>query len=413
MMGVDGCCSMLQNSNDLARNDSPKTRCPGTNLMTSRRSALLCSFFVFIALTSTSCETPVRGLVADEFSAAMNKIGLVAVMPPREDVRVGDLYAYGSNPDASRNPALLSAGADGAPYHTRWGSLNLLTELDREYQGRPAWPETPDAYFKIASDPRSRSWAEATTASPQSLYQPGQPPQRMRTVSLDTAIYATFIKGDLESLIPTEAMNLALGTSWRDSKAVTLKATSAESYSLPINAVLDKLVEEFGEGGGYFVRPEYRSRLPLIAKGNLAWIRVVTEVVYIRSIDVAIQAREESEEDQDLEASELQTAGEQVEKESAADDGLDPAFGAFVRADSINKLLIDSDNDDLPGGFVRFLSVSDDSISLRHIWQRGLALGVRGLTLEVNAQNGNVLRVWPMGQRQGRDTATQQTPKKK
>ena len=169
---------MLQDSNDLARNASPRTPCPGTKLMTSRRSALLCSFLLFTGLTSISCETPVRGLVAEEFSAAMNKIGLVAVMPPREDVRVGDLYAYGSDPDAGLNPALLSAGADGAPYHTRWGSLNLLTELDKEYQGRPAWPETPEAYFKIASDPKSRSWAEATTASAQSLYQRGQPSQR-------------------------------------------------------------------------------------------------------------------------------------------------------------------------------------------------------------------------------------------
>ena len=379
--------------------------------MTCRPSAPLWSSFLLTALTSVSCETPIRGLVQDEFNAAVNDIGLVAVVPPREDVRVGDLYAYGSDPDASRNPALLSAGADGAPYHARWGSLDLLAELEREYQGRPVWPKTPDAYFRITSDPASRSWPEATTAAPQSLYQSGLTPQRLRIVSLDTAISATFSKGDLESLIPTEAINLALGTSWRDSKAVTLKATSAESYSLPINTTLDRLLEESGEGDGYFVRSEYRRRLPLIAERNLVWIRVVTEVVYIRAIDLAIQARKESREDQDLEASELRTPEEQLEEGSAADDDLDPAFGAFVRADSINDILMDSDNDDLPGGFVRFLSVTDDSVSLRRIWQRGLALGVRGLTIEVNAQTGEVLRMWPMGQRQGTRTATQQIPR--
>ncbi len=229
-------------------------------------------------------------------------------------------------------------------------------------------------------------------------------------VGLDTVISATFTRGNLETLIPAEAFNLVLGTRWRDSKAVTLKATSAESYSLPVNTVLDRLLEEPGEGDSYFVRPEYRGRLPLIAERNLAWIRVVTEVVYIRAIELGIQARKESKADQDLEASELQTPEERLEEGSATDDNLDPAFGAFVRANSINDILIDSDNDDLPGGFVRFLSVTDDSVSLRRIWQRGLALGVRGLTIEVNAQTGEVLRMWPMGQRQGTRTATRQIP---
>ena len=79
------------------------------------------------------------------------------------------------------------------------------------------------------------------------------------------------------------------------------------------------------------------------------------------------------------------------------DQILDPAFGAFVRANAINKLLIESDADDLPGGFLRFISITDDSVTVRRIWQRGLAIGARGLTLEVDKSTGEVLRSGNMG----------------
>ena len=76
---------------------------------------------------------------------------------------------------------------------------------------------------------------------------------------------------------------------------------------------------------------------------------------------------------------------------------LDPAYAAFVRANAINELLIESDADDLPGGFLRFVSITDDSVTVRRIWQRGLAIGARGLTLEVDKTTGEVMRSGNMG----------------
>jgi hypothetical protein len=83
--------------------------------------------------------------------------------------------------------------------------------------------------------------------------------------------------------------------------------------------------------------------------------------------------------------------------ESLPDHELDPAFAAFVRANAINQILIESDSDDLPGGFLRFVSVTDDSVTVRRIWKRGLAVGARGLTLEVNKDTGEILRSGHMG----------------
>ena len=56
-----------------------------------------------------------------------------------------------------------------------------------------------------------------------------------------------------------------------------------------------------------------------------------------------------------------------------------------------------SDSDDLPGGFMRFISVTDDSAVVRRVWQRGLAIGVRGLTLELDKVTGEVLRSSALG----------------
>jgi hypothetical protein len=89
-----------------------------------------------------------------------------------------------------------------------------------------------------------------------------------------------------------------------------------------------------------------------------------------------------------------QTAGPPLERVVAAT--LDPVYAAFVRAQAINNLLAEGDAEDAPGGIVRFLTVTDEAVSIRKIWPRGLAVGVRGLSLEVDAPSGNVLSSRPL-----------------
>ena len=380
--------------------------------MTSTHSRFLAgSVGLLGALVCVGCETLPFGAVVREVKNSLNDAGLVAVMPAREDIRVGDLYVYGSNPDFGFLPTTLSASEDGQPFTARWGSLDLLAELTSEYQLRPDWPKTPDEFFRVADDPATRSLIEASS-SPASLFDPGQPPTRLRIVDLGLVLSRTFSKGNLETLIPTEAINLALGTNWRDSKAVTLRTTAAESYALPIDSVLDKLFEDVQEESGSFIDPDLREHLSLLSVGDRVWMRVVTEVVYVRSVDIAIQSRQDSEEDEDLEASELQPAEERALDADDENDEVDPAFGAFMRAEAINNVLMKTDHDDLPGGFVRFLSITDDSVSVRRTWQRGIAVGVRGLTIELDARTGEVVRLWPMGIKQTtRRSGVQQLPR--
>ena len=86
-----------------------------------------------------------------------------------------------------------------------------------------------------------------------------------------------------------------------------------------------------------------------------------------------------------------------VETSPDVDDKLDPVYGAFARAQAINRVLMESNTDRVTGSVLRFLSVTDESVSIRRIWKRGIAVGVRGLTLEVDWRTGKVVRIGPMG----------------
>lgn len=45
-----------------------------------------------------------------------------------------------------------------------------------------------------------------------------------------------------------------------------------------------------------------------------------------------------------------------------------------------------------PAGFLRFVSVADNSVTPHRVWVRGLAIGGRRLTLEVDKHTSEILR---------------------
>ncbi len=363
-------------------------------------------------------------------------LGLVPVIPPSEDVRVGDLFAYPFNPDISISPE-TRARSGGLAINPRWGSLSLLEELEAEYRLRPAWPATPDAYLQIARDPENRDWAEPGSADGQSIFAPDSVPRRLRNFGIPEFSTATMSDGDVNGIVPTEAINLVLGSAWNDNKVISIRLNSAETYSLGLQKIIDIAFDSTGPEK--ILKSPYRDHLALVADpaSDRVWLRLPSEVVYVRSMDITIHSPAAFEEDEEVNASEFVAEVEatvvQVEEESNSDsagkddaaDGeqndtpgddetletkvtktvsgvvpdhvLDPAYAAFVRADAINELLIEADADDLPGGFLRFVSVTDDSVTLRRVWQRGLAIGMRGLTLELDKNTGALLRSSNMG----------------
>jgi hypothetical protein len=367
------------------------------------------------------------------WSSPAARMGIVPIMPPSEDVRVGDMYVYSFNPDsASRGPR-----KDVQSYSPRWGSLNLLEELEQEYRLRPDWPKTPDAYSRVLGEDEDRPWPESANPPGQSIFARDRATTRLRNIGISEFSTYTLTEGDADALIPTEAINLVLGSAWNDDKILTIRLNSGETYSLGLQKVIEVAIG--GSGQGAALKSPYRDHLELLAdpQSDSVWIRILSDVVYIRSIDFIIQSQSGFEEDEEASAdefvSEVEESLEIVEVEVFEDESeraeggeaetdagqaeqeetvveilqtvaeeipdhiLDPAYAAFVRANAINELLIESDSDDMPGGFMRFLSITDDSVTIRRVWQRGLAVGVRGLTLEVDKTTGEILRSGNMG----------------
>jgi hypothetical protein len=367
------------------------------------------------------------------------RMGLLPIMPPSEDVRVGDMFVYPFNPDIHA-ASVARSNASGLSTSPRWATLSLLEALEQEYELRPAWPGTPDSYLQISDNPKQREWAEPVAPENQSIFARGSATDRLRNFGIPEFHTFTLAEGDVNALLPTEVINLVLGSAWNDDKALTIRLNSAETYSLGLQKIIEIALEESEEG--FVLDVPYREHLSLVADplANSVWIRLLSDVVYIRSIDFIIQSKSGFETDEVVNASEFVTEIEETETrvvEESSDDGaadndaintltdgaasepdeeasvaatvtetiseslpdheLDPVFAAFVRANAINEILIESDSDDLPGGFLRFISVTDDSVTLRRIWKRGLAVGSRGLTLEVDKLTGEILRSGNMG----------------
>ena len=148
----------------------------------------------------------------------------------------------------------------------------------------------------------------------------------------------------------------------------------------------------------WVLKEQYRRFLPLAAlsDSDTVWVRVVSEVVYMRSIDIVVQSAEAPEDVQDIPPPEMTSAKAPAPTIVLA-PGEDPAVIPFQRAEEINRLLVAANNDRLPGGVSRILSVTEKSVSMRRIWARGLAVAVRGLALEVDKNTGAVLRLGAMG----------------
>lgn len=355
-----------------------------------------------------------------EWDDSVGNMGVAAIVPPSEDVRVGDIYVYAFNPDFP-----VANGSDrrgsGLSISPRWASLNLLQELEQEYKLRPAWPKTPDAYFQISDDPENREWPEPRSAENQSIFAEDSVTDRLRIMGIPEFSSITLTDGDLNAIVPTAAINLVFGSAWSDDKAITIRLNATETYSLGLQKVIEAALEYNALGSA--LKAPYRNHLDLVSDplANAVWVRILSDVIYVRSIDIIIQSQAAFKPDEEANANEFvaemeetvavtgaetpATAEEDERQDTAVqtvlevipDHSLDPAYTAFVRANAINEILIESDADDLPGGYLRLISVTDDSVTVRRVWQRGLAIGARGLTLEVDKATGQIMRSSNMG----------------
>lgn len=403
---------------------------PLATLVTASVFVSACALKSDATTTTDPVDTDVR--IASQWDSPFGRLGVVPVLPPNEDVRVGDIFVYAFNPDVQVWQDNLKRRV-GIAISPRWDSLNLLEELDAEYRSRPDWPETSDAAMQAAGDLQHQGNTEPGDAQGPGLFSGDHVPRRLRSFGMPELSTFLLPEGDLNYLVPSETINLVLGSAWNDDKAVSIRINSAETYSLAMRKIMNAALEE--SGTGILLKEPFRSHLPLMADpaSDSVWVRILSDVVYVRSIDIIIQSKAGFDEDEAVMASEFVAdteetvtvteeqveASEAQENETSAENGddpeqgeivhtetvtetvpdhlLDPAFAAFVRANAINEMLIENNADDLSGSFLRFVSVTDDSVTVRRVWQRGLAIGARGLALELDKDSGRVFRSANMG----------------
>lgn len=310
--------------------------------------------------------------------------GLVGVLPPREDVRVGDVHVYLKDPEVLKRQPLYAM--------PRWDNLPAADLLADEFRQRPEYPATPAEYLWTEIDPDDRDWPEAT--DDRDFFAPDDQVGRLPSIHMGSF---SLTPANLGEFVPSGAFNLALDERWDNWSLITIRVQAAETAGLPLGDSLRAFLTK--EEGDYFLPEQLRDNLTALSpKGsNTVWVRIVTEVVYMRAMQITILGeRRLLNRNDPVEASELGISAEKG-SDARADDELDPAYGAIARANAINKAMVESGTDALPGSFIRFLSVSDDLISVRRVYHRGIAIGVRGLSLEVDAATGKVRKIRLMG----------------
>jgi len=319
---------------------------------------------------------------------SVSSMGVVAVVPPTEDIYVGDLFLYQENPDRGGTPR------DAMPLGniTRWNSVPALAKLEAEYQHRISWPPTPSSYQDLPSE-EGQDWEAMAEPGGTSLFSPQTSVRRLRSVNIGPLSATVFVDGNLSRLVPLEATNLVRGAAWADDKVVSVRLGDAETYSLSLHDLFNLVIERQPDGT-QLLQQSYRESLDMMHANGTVWMRVVGDVIYVRSVDITVQARSGYKKDDSIASNSL--SGEPVaEGEEIVE--LDPQFAAFARAKEINEALAASNVDDSPSAFIRFISVTEDSMTMRRTFRYPFAIGVRGLTLEINAATGEIIDVWPMG----------------
>ena len=309
----------------------------------------------------------------DQWTRSIAQLGLVPVFPPREDVQVGDIYLFTYNPEAPDKAEGEAAEKDWSLHPSRWQQVRKVNDLlKEEYRLRPSFRETPGL--------------GASTPGSSDVVDEGGQPRRLRIVALPDFVGATFMDSTSLSrslvhngIVPAETLNLLADPLSSRISMVSMKIPSAESYALAQADLLNELVEP--SAGEKHLRSPYRESIRWVAHRGRIWLRVVAEVFYARNLDITVEFEGK--------------AG------PAATDGYsmvrtDTEARVKERVATLNESLQANGAARLPGGSIRYINASERRVALRRTWERGVAVGFRGFTLEIDPGRNEVVSVIPL-----------------
>lgn len=314
-----------------------------------RLLALLTVGFGITACSSTS-STKVKANSGYEDVAKVlatpNSIEAMPLLPPQEDVRIGDVYIMDAGHSLLHTP--------------KWASLQIADAVNRHYAARPQFSQTNDEYFMESPDEEE----DLTTHTPTQL-NATQP----RTILIGPM---ASIEGrdQFWRLVPPQVLALTLPPERRPNVEVAMRAGAAQSYSLPQSEVLAASLT-----GNDKLNPQLLKNLDLISESEVTRLFIVSEVIYARVISMGIRPRDQNPE------------------RRRWTDLFDRPMAGLENAAELNQQLREENLDDLPSGELRFLSVSDELILFRNTLEMPVAIGVRGISIDVETETGEVLQV--------------------
>jgi hypothetical protein len=314
---------------------------------------------------------------ADAWSAAVLDMGKFPIFPPTEDVYVGDIFAFSAPPSYGAGGSAEGLRTAATP---RWSYLNVLSLLEEEYSQRPEWDELH---------------ASASNEEGKSLYRAGQVPVRHRAVAARSMMKTTLQLPDLEPFIPIEIAPLIEGPATPARFGVSVQVGDAEIYSLSMNRVVGQLLDARDEPDSpqYALKPEHLLNLSLVADpiSGKAYLVVVTEVLYMRSIEATVRKRATPPADGENSEEVPPTATWRRQPDDAS-----PGVIAIEQAKAMNEALGEPDEPGM-GGTLHIVMATDEAVTLRRSWPYPMAVAIRGLTLEVDVATGSIVRMAPLG----------------
>ncbi len=257
--------------------------------------------------------------------------------------------------------------------------------------------------------------------------------RRMRIVGFPTFLSTTITQGNLSAFVPVEAFSAALGLDFGDIEKVSVNVPVAESVGLPAVTALELAETSLRDSKGQLCagmkngEPMGRIRA-LLPDGQRVdgkfppsfHALVVSEVFYTRAIEISIETQQSfglGARLQTLAPSSGGTAAQAGQAAQQADtqnqsgtqdgntDSTAPASGSgsgtqqqtVPGAVETLKRLRQSTSDlpSAPGGSLQIVSVSDGNVGMRRMFDRPIAIGYRGLSLQVNPANCAVIRGTP------------------
>ncbi|NJK91195.1 MAG: hypothetical protein HC904_04775 [Blastochloris sp.] len=228
--------------------------------------------------------------------------------------------------------------------------MDLRNAIDTYYAARFQFPETPSGYVKEGQDYHG----EATRTDGKSVYATDTK-KRLPLVGFPEFSYTDSNSGNLQALVPVEALSVVFGASWSDYKSVSFKMRATESYGLPQADTHKAFLEELKSHKGAAIWNVWPSN---------GFTRLINEVYLTRDVEITATRKQSFSPNVGVKPGGGMAAGWS-------------ALDAAGRVAEIKKF-----NDQLkslkdPGGYFEVVSVSDRSVTMKRIYYRPIVVGIK------------------------------------